>query len=208
MRPRFLFLKLLTSMSEQHIPKLDERIKGFQGYGLIQLIHGTGKGKTTAALGVAVRCAGAGRRVMIVYFDKGGTTHYSERKAIEGIKNIIYVATGRDRIDPVTNRFDFSITEEDKHEAERGLLEVRQALTEPGFDLVILDEINSTVDLGMLAEADVLDALATKRPDVEVILTGRNPQQSFIDAAHLVTEMKLERHYFYSGVKAREGLDF
>lgn len=175
---------------------------------MIQLIHGTGKGKTTAALGQAIRCAGAGKKVKIVYFDKGGTTHYSERPILEQIPNIEYTATGRDRIDPVTNRFDFSITDIDKDEARRGLTVARDALTSPSFDLVVLDEINSTVDLGMLAEEDVLAVLDMKRDDVEVILTGRNPPQSFIDRAHLVTQMQLERHYFYSGVPAREGLDF
>ncbi len=199
-------------MKKNEQPVLDERIKGFQGYGLVQLIHGTGKGKTTAALGQAIRCVGSGRRVCIVYFDKGGTTHYSERKVLDALDGIDYVASGRDRIDPVTGRFDFSITDEDKAEAARGLAAARDALAGDHegrpYDLVILDEINSTVALGMLGEQDVLDVLAKKRPDVEVILTGRNPPQAFIDAAHLVTEMTLQRHYFYSGVKAREGLDY
>lgn len=189
-------------------PELDTRVKGRQGYGLVQLIYGNGKGKTTAALGAAIRCAGSGRMVRIIYFDKGGASHYSERAILDRLPEIAYIATGRDRIDPVTNRFDFSIQEVDKTEAARGLAAARTALTEPGSDLVILDEINSTVSLGMLAEREVLDLLACKRDDVEVILTGRNPPQSFIDAAHLVTEMRLERHYFYSGVSAREGIDY
>ncbi len=189
-------------------PQLDERIKGRKGYGLVQIIYGNGKGKTTAALGTAIRCAGSGRRVHIVYFDKGGTTHYNERAVLDQLPLITYTATGRDRIDPVTNRFDFSIQEIDKTEAVRGIDVARAALTAPGYDLVILDEINSTVGLGMLDEAAVLDVLKNKRDDVEVILTGRNPPQSFIEAAHLVTEVKLERHYFYSGVPAREGIDY
>ncbi len=195
-------------MTEPFVPKLDERIKGYQGYGLVQLIHGTGKGKTTASLGQAIRCVGAGKRALIVYFDKGGTSHYSERAIIEKIDGLDYVATGRDRIDPVTGRFDFSIIDIDKDEAARGLREVQAALTEEKYDLVILDEINSTVDLGMLAVADVLAVLDSKRANIEVILTGRNPAPEFLARAHLITEMKLERHYFYSGVKAREGLDY
>lgn len=195
-------------MNTQYIPQFDERLRGHKGYGLVQLIHGTGKGKTTAALGQAIRCAGAGRRVKIVYFDKGGTTHYSERKIIETIPQISYDATGRDRIDPVTGRFDFSITDTDKTEAARGLAIARDALTSGAYHLVVLDEINSTTDLGMLAVDDVLAVLDAKCPDVEVILTGRNPPQAYVDRAHLITEMRLERHYFYSGVKAREGLDY
>lgn len=186
----------------------DERIKGRKGYGLIQLIHGHGKGKTTAALGQAVRCAGAGKKVLIVYFDKGGVTHYSERAIIDQIDAIDYVATGRDRIDPVTNRFDFSITEEDKIEAARGIEVAKAAMASGTYDLVVLDEIHSTQNLGMLTVESVLDALAAKAEATEVILTGRNPAQEFLDAAHLITEMQLDRHYFYSGVPAREGLDY
>lgn len=189
-------------------PKLDERIKGRIGYGLIQLIHGHGKGKTTAALGQAIRCAGAGKRVLIVYFDKGGTTHYSERSIIDQIDAIDYVATGRDRIDPVSGRFDFSITDEDRHEAAWGIVCAKEGMASGVYDLVVLDEINSTQNLGMLAVNDVLDALQSKTETTEVIMTGRNPAQEFLDAAHLITEMRLERHYFYSGVPAREGLDY
>lgn len=192
----------------EYIPKLDERIKGRVGFGLVQLIHGNGKGKTTAALGQAVRCAGAGKRVMIIYFDKGGSSHYSERKIIETIPNIAYMVTGRDRIDPVTNKFDFSINDVDRAEAMRGLDEAEKALTSGEFDLVILDEINSTANLGMLEVRDVLDVIEGKSENVELILTGRNPAPEFLERAHLITEMKLERHYFYSGVPAREGLDY
>ena len=195
-------------MSDSQKPILDERIKGRQGYGLIQLIHGHGKGKTTAALGQAVRCVGAGKRVMIVYFDKGGETHYSERAIIDQIDGIDYVATGRDRIDPATNRFDFSITDEDREHAKFGIDVAKEAMMSGVYDLVILDEINSTQNLGMLTFQDVLDALSSKAEMTEVILTGRNPAQELIDAAHLVTNMQLQRHYFYSGVAAREGLDF
>src|SRR3989338_9585679 len=122
---------------------LDTRIKGRQGYGLIQLFTGNGKGKTTAALGEALRAAGAGKKVGIVFFDKGGETHYFERKMIDQIEGIEYVATGRDRIDPVTGRFDFSIQEIDLREAARGLQEVRRMFEEK-YDVVVMDEINST----------------------------------------------------------------
>lgn len=186
----------------------DERILGRKGYGLVQLIHGHGKGKTTAALGQAVRCAGSGRNVAIIYFDKGGSDHYNERAMLDNIDGIDYWATGRDRIDPVSGRFDFSITQEDKDEAARGLELARGALTSGEYQLVVLDEINSTTDLGMIDPKHVLDLVDNKGDDVEIILTGRNPHPDFLAAAHLVTEMKLERHYFYSGVPARDGLDY
>lgn len=189
-------------------PDLDNRIVGRVGYGLVQMIYGNGKGKTTAALGVAIRCVGAGKKVMIVYFDKGGTTHYSERKVMSAIPGLSYVATGRDRIDPVTGRFDFSLIDLDKTEALRGLAAANDALTSGAFDLVVLDEINSTVALGMLDEAVVNSVLDRKLDHVELVLTGRNPPASFVARAHLVTEVRLERHYFYSGVPAREGIDY
>ncbi len=195
-------------MPDSQPPILDERIKGRQGYGLIQLIHGHGKGKTTSALGLAIRCAGAGKRVLMVYFDKGGNTHYSERAVLDGIDAIDHVVTGRDRIDPVTGRFDFAILDIDKEEARRGLEGVKEAVMATEYDLVVLDEINSTVDLGMLDEENVLEVLRLKGENIEIMMTGRNPPQGFLDAAHLITEMKLERHYFYSGVQAREGLDY
>lgn len=186
----------------------DERILGRKGYGLVQLIHGHGKGKTTAALGQAIRCAGSGRNVAMIYFDKGGSDHYNERAMLDKMENIDYWATGRDRIDAETGRFDFSITQEDMDEAARGLELAREALTSGEYQLVVLDEINSTTDLGMLDVKAVLDLIDNKGEDVELILTGRNPHPDFLAAAHLVTEMNLERHYFYSGVPAREGLDY
>jgi len=96
----------------------------------------------------------------------------------------------------------------DKSEAERGLEIVKTLFEKDEHDLIVLDEINCTVSLGMLSEKDVLDVLSTKPKRSELILTGRNAPQSFLDLAHLVTEMTLKKHYFYSGVPAREGVDY
>ncbi|MBI2473127.1 cob(I)yrinic acid a,c-diamide adenosyltransferase [Candidatus Uhrbacteria bacterium] len=185
----------------------DAQVKGYQGYGLIQLFTGNGKGKTTAALGEVLRAVGAGKKVGIVFFDKGGETHYFERKMIDQIEGIDYVATGRDRIDPVTGRFDFSIQEIDKQEGKRGLEEIRRMFKE-GCDLVVMDEINSSADLGIVSIEEVLSVLDEKPKQTELIMTGRNAPEAFLTRAHLVTEMRLRKHYFYSGVKAREGLDY
>ncbi len=193
----------------QSSPSLLRRGPGggqWEGFGLIQLFTGNGKGKTTASLGEALRAKAVGKKVGIVFFDKGGETHYSERRMLDRLE-IPYVATGRDRIDPVSGRFDFSIQEIDKSEAARGLTEVRKFFDEQ-YDLVILDEINSTTALGMIHEQDVLTLLNQKPSHTEVVLTGRNAPESFIQKAHLMTEMRLHKHYFYSGVAAREGLDY
>ncbi|MFH1632216.1 MAG: cob(I)yrinic acid a,c-diamide adenosyltransferase [bacterium] len=190
-----------------HIPQLDERVKDHKGYGLVQLVYGEGKGKTTSALGQAIRCAGSGKRVAVIFFDKGGN-HYGERHLFDNLYNIDYWSTGRDRINPESGEFDFSITDADKVEAQKGLELAKRFLTSGEYDLVVLDEINSSTHLGMLSLDSVLEAIDNKLPKIELILTGRNPHPDLIMRAHLVTEMKLERHYFYSGVPAREGLDF
>jgi len=187
-------------------PKLDERIKGHKGYGLIQVVTGDGKGKTTSALGQAMRTSGAGKRAAIIFFDKGGD-HYSERSELEKL-DIDWFAYGRDRIDPKTGAFDFSVTDEDKRLGSEGLEKVRELMLAGAHDLIVLDEINSSTDLGFCSEVEVLKLMDAKPETLELVLTGRNAPTSFKEKAHLVTEVKLVKHYFYSGVKAREGLDF
>jgi len=188
--------------------EINEEIRGFSSFGLIQLFEGHGKGKTTAGLGEALRAVGAGKRVCIVFFDKGGE-RYSERRAILKYLSevIVFYGTGRNRIDSA-GRFDFSITDDDKAEGERGLGLVLEAFEGGEFDFVVLDEINSSANLGVVDEQRVLDVLDKKPRNIEVLLTGRDAPQSFKDRADLITEMRLKKHYFYSGVKSREGLDF
>lgn len=187
------------------IPKADDRIAGRQGYGLVQIFTGEGKGKTTAALGEIIRAYGAGKKVGIVYFDKGGS-HYSERSVLDRLE-IPYVVTGRDRMEATTERFDFSLTPKDHEEVERGLAAARDFFAS-GCDVVLLDEINSCVALGLITAEEVLSLIKNKPEGVELILTGRHAPALFLDAAHLVSDVQMKKHYFYSGVKAREGLDY
>ncbi len=176
--------------------------------GLIQVYTGNGKGKTTAGLGMALRAVSQGMKVAIVHFDKGGD-HYAERKIIaERFPEIALHATGLDRIDPVTGRFRFGVTPEDKAEAERGLGIVRGIFANGEHGLVILDEINTTVTLGMLAEEDVLAVIRSKPAETELVLTGRDAPESFRELADLVSDVSLVKHYFYHGVPARFGLDY
>jgi cob(I)alamin adenosyltransferase len=194
-------------MNDLHKYNLSARIPNKQGYGLVQLVCGNGKGKTTSAIGQAIRCAGSGGKVMIIFFDKGGDSHYCERKVLENICNIDYEVTGRYRI-MQTGEFDFNIIIQDHEEAKRGFELARHALSSNEYDLVVLDEINSTVALGMLASNDVIEIIKNRKHGVEVILTGRNPSKELLEIADLVSEIKMQKHYFYSGVKAREGLDY
>lgn len=180
--------------------------ESFGQYGMIQVFTGDGKGKTTAALGEVMRCVGAGRKAAVIFFDKGGE-HYSERKALERL-GVEWYAFGRDRIDSRIGRFDFSINDEDRRLGEFGLEKVKELLWPDRCDLLVLDEINSVVGTGILSVESVLSVIDEKPVGTELILTGRNAAQEIIDRADLVTEMKMVRHYFYKGVKAREGLDY
>ena len=147
-------------------PVLDERIKGRQGYGLIQVVTGDGKGKTTSAIGQCVRTVGAGKRAAIIFFDKGGE-HYMERKVFDafavedherGLGRVEWWAFGRDRVD-ASGRFDFSITDEDKEFGRQGLAKALELVQSDRFDLLVLDEVNSSTALGFLDEQAVLDLL-------------------------------------------------
>ena len=174
--------------------------------GLIQLFEGHGKGKTTAALGEVLRAVGAGHRAAIIFFDKGGE-HYSERKSLEQL-GVDWFAYGRDRINPKTGQFDFSITGEDRKFGQDALGKARQLFKCDQYDMLVLDEINSSIALGIVGETDVMKLLDEKPEGLELILTGRNATDALKTRADLVTEMRMVKHYFTSGVKAREGFDF
>ena len=176
---------------------------------MLQIYTGNGKGKTTAALGLAVRAVGAGKKVAWIAFDKGGDAHYSERKIIaERFPEIDFYATGLDRIDPRTGRFRMGVTSQDIEEGERGLSILNQIFSQARHDLVILDEINCSAELGIVDEQIILDLLEQKPAEMELVLTGRNAPMSFMNLADLITEMQLHKHYFYQGVKARPGFDY
>lgn len=168
--------------------------------GYVQVYTGDGKGKTTAALGLALRAAGAGLKVYIAQFVKGMA--YAELKALERFTDLITVSQFgrgcfiRGRPKP-----------EDIRAARRGLEKVREILVSGNWDLVILDEANIAVFFKLISVEDLLD-LIDKRPDpVELVITGRSADPRVIERADLVTEMKEIKHYFRKGVKARSGIE-
>ncbi len=174
---------------------------------MLNVYTGDGKGKTTAALGVLVRAIGAGKKVAWIAFDKGGE-NYNERITIrERFPEVDFFVTGLDRID-ANGKFRFGVTDEDKREGERGLEIVSDLFNRAEHDLIILDEINSSTSLGIVDEAQVLNLLQNLPHSLELILTGRNAPESFRDLCDLLTEMKLHKHYFYHGTKARPGYDY
>ena len=168
--------------------------------GFVQVYTGDGKGKTTAALGLALRAAGAGLRVWIGQFIKG--MKYSELRALARHRGAIEVHQfGRGcfiRSAP---------TETDIECARRGLVEARRILEEGRHDVVILDEANIAAKLGLISAED-LCSLIDARPDgVELVLTGRSAPKEVLEKADLVTEMREVRHYYRRGVMARTGIE-
>lgn len=170
--------------------------------GCIQVYTGNGKGKTTAALGLALRAAGHGLRTFVAQFLKGQPT--GEAAAVEKLAPLIVIERfGREGfITPEDGP-----GEEDFALARRGLDRALEAMLSGEFRIVVLDEINTAVHFGIVPERDILGFL-DRRPDgVEVVLTGRHAPESFIGRADLVTEMSEVKHYYAEGVKAREGIE-
>ncbi len=170
--------------------------------GCIQVYTGNGKGKTTAALGLAFRALGRGLRVFMVQFMKGGGP-YGEHAAAERFSSdFTIVQTGRvgwvnrENPDP-----------EDIRLACAALETARAALTGEEYDLVILDEVNGAVSFGLLNVEDVLELMTQKPGCVELVLTGRNADERIIAAADLVTEMREIKHYYRAGIPARVGIE-
>ncbi len=179
---------------------------GAEAWGKIQVFTGKGKGKTTAALGTALRAHAQGKKVAFVYFDKGGG-HYSEAAILDKL-GIEYHRTGLDRIDPETGRFRFGVKQEDQLEGKRGLDTVMELMMRADLDVLVLDEICVSASLGIISTEDVLNLIACKPQKLELILTGRDAPKEICDRADLVSEINIVKHYFYEGAPAREGLDY
>lgn len=171
--------------------------------GLIVVYTGEGKGKTTAALGLALRAAGQGLKVLILQFMKG-IHNIGEIKALTQSKLSIEIEQfGRPGF--VQSR---ACEPLDIHLALEGLKSFRRALQNANHDLIILDEILVAVDFGLLKAEELCKILETKTSDVHVVLTGRGPHKNILKMADLVTEMKEIKHPYQVGVKAQIGIDF
>jgi cob(I)alamin adenosyltransferase len=172
--------------------------------GLILINTGDGKGKTTAALGTALRHAGYGRKVLILQFIKG-TWHYGELESLKRIPEITLVRAGAGFYKILDDHFPEEVH---KKAAADGLALARDAVSSGEYTLVVLDEIIYAVDEKLLALEDVLAMLALRRPEVSVILTGRHAPQALIDLADTVTEMREVKHPFQQGILALKGIDY
>ena len=168
--------------------------------GYIQVYTGNGKGKTTAALGLSLRAAGAGLKVIVVQFLKSGD--YSEIKALAKLSDLITIEQYglghfvRGKPSP-----------EDMEAGKKGLERVRSIIADGKYDVVVIEEGNVAVTCGLFSAQDLLDAIAGKPDHMEIVITGRGAAREIIETADLVTEMKEIKHYYQKGVKARHGIE-
>ena len=170
--------------------------------GMIQVYTGTGKGKTTAALGLAMRALGHGLKVYIIQFMKGNIRYGELETARQLSPNIVIKQMGRetfvDRDNP--DKIDIEL-------AQRAFQLAKEIVSEGAHDIVVLDEINVAVDYGLIPLHAVLELLDSKPHHVELILTGRYARQEVIERADLVTEMREVKHYYQEGIPSRKGID-
>jgi cob(I)alamin adenosyltransferase len=169
---------------------------------LIHVYTGEGKGKTTAALGLALRACGQGWRILFIQFLKG-REDCGELKLCDSIPGFKMVRRGLPAlVDPA------SPSEEDRSEAAAAFQEAQDAVLNGKFDLVILDEVNVAVDYGLIPLGEVTALLERKPDSVELVLTGRNAHPKLVEAADYVSEIKDVKHPFRRNVTARRGVDF
>lgn len=199
-----------TSEADRHHAKMIKR-KAVQDAEVAQktiekgllIVHtGPGKGKSTAAFGLALRMLGRGKRVGVVQFIKGAW-HSAERDALARFGDqLIWHTMGEGFTWETQDRA------RDVAAAERAFAKARELMDDPSLALVILDELNIALRYDYLDLATVLAALTGRRADLHVVVTGRNAKPELIAAADLVTEMTLVKHHFAAGVKAQAGIEY
>ncbi len=176
--------------------------KTIESKGLLMVHTGSGKGKSTAAFGLVLRALGHDWRVGVVQFIKGAW-ETGERRALERFPDLIEWHT-------MGEGFTWE-TQDRRRDVEAATKAWRQVLTlmaDPGIRLLVLDELNIALRYDYLPLADVLTALASRRDDLNILVTGRNAKPELIAIADLVTEMSLVKHHFAAGVKAQSGIEF
>lgn len=176
-------------------------------HGYIQVYTGNGKGKTTASLGLAMRALGRCWKVFIIMFTKGGDD-YGELKAFRELapdiaNNLKIVQAGLDRIVYIDNQ-----NEKDREEILKGWNLAKKAIENDEYQLIILDEANIAIDLGIIDVDEVVDVLKNKPDNMEIVLTGRNAHPKIIEIAHLVSNIEPVKHYWDTGIAARKGIEY
>ena len=181
----------------------DEEVAGKTAKKGLLIVHtGTGKGKSTAAFGLALRMLGRSRRVGVVQFVKGAW-HTAERDALATFgEQVSWHSMGEGFT------WETQDLKRDIAAAERAWAKAQELMDDDSFGLVILDELNIALRYDYLDLDRVLAALTSRRPGLHVIVTGRNAKPALIEAADLVTDMTLVKHHFTAGVKAQEGIEY
>jgi cob(I)alamin adenosyltransferase len=169
--------------------------------GYIQVYTGNGKGKTTAALGLAIRAAGCALRVFIAQFAKKRIC--GEHIALKRFNDLITIKRyGSEKfIKGKPSKADIRI-------AQKGLKEVSTAIASGRYDMVILDEANDTAAIGLISVENLVELIDSKPDAVELVITGRNAHKNIIRRADLVTEMREVKHYYRKGIGARKGIEY
>ncbi len=172
------------------------------GKGYIHVYTGDGKGKTTAAFGLAFRAVGSGLKVLVIQFLKG-TEITGERRAAEQLAGNLQVRSlGRSGLLQPGD-----IRDEDRVLVGKALEETEREMKKGGWDVMILDEINTACTLGLVPVEKLLQLMELKPDGMELVLTGRGAAEPVVERADLVTEMREVKHYFKQGVQAREGIE-
>ena len=168
--------------------------------GYVQVYTGDGKGKTTAAIGLSIRAAGAGLKVYIAQFIKIGD--YSEIKALKKFSDLITVEQfGLERF------IKGKPSEEDIEAAQAGIEKVKSLMASQDYDIIILEEASVAAKCGLISVKDLLDMISSKPENMELVITGRGADPEVVEKADLVTEMKEIKHYYKKDVPARMGIE-
>ncbi len=170
--------------------------------GLLMVHTGKGKGKTTAAMGLVMRALGHGMKVGIVQFVKG-KWETGERVVLEKFADQITIAVMGEGFS-----WDSQDRQRDIAAAKAAWAVAQEMIADPAYDLILLDELNIVLRYHHLPIADVVAALTARRPDLHVVVTGRNAKPELIEAADMVTDMTMVKHHFRDDVKAQTGIEF
>ncbi len=222
---------------ESGASKLSQDGDEIRGPGLVQVYTGNGKGKTTAALGLALRAAGHGYRVYVFQFLKGGGYTGELASIMNGLGELVRIeqfGTGcinttkqakitafngkskcpknyvkeRDVMDCKECRYCFLIHDEDYINSRRAINKAKLIASSGTYDIIILDEVTHAINKGLVSVDDVIEIIKNRRKNVEIIITGRDAPKELIDIADLVTEMREVKHPWSRGIRARKGIEY
>ena len=173
--------------------------------GLVIVYTGKGKGKTTAALGMALRATGYNHKICMIQFIKG-SWHYGEMDSVEKLgSNFELIAVGKGFVGIIDDK---SPKEEHQKIAQEAVKISKERITSKKYDLIILDEINYAVNLDLIKTQDVIELINSKPENLNLVLTGNYARPEIIELADLVTEMREIKHPYQLGIKAKKGIDF